>query len=66
MLDNLELKTKIIKYIYKSKLDKYTKRLFIYNRINLIYYWPKITNSVFRYVKSYYICKRFKIYREEK
>ena len=66
MLDNLELKIKIIKYIYKSKLERYAERLFIYNRVSSICYWPRITNSIFRYIKSYYIYKRFKIYREEK
>ena len=38
MLDDLELKIKIIKYIYKSKLEGHAKRSFIYNRISLIYY----------------------------
>ena len=66
MLDDSELKIKIIKYIYKSKSSEYAERLFTYNRISLIYYWPEITNSISRYIKSYYIYKKIKTYREGK
>lgn len=64
--DDAELKTIIIKYIYKLRLDEYAERLFTYDRASFIYYWPGIIDSIFRYMKSCYICKRLKTYREGK
>lgn len=61
-----ELKIKIMKDVHETLFDEHVKRLFIYNKINKYYYWSRMTDTVSRYVKNYYICKRFKIYKENK
>ena len=49
-----------------SLFRKYIDRLTTYNKVSLIYYQSKIIDSIARYIKSYYIYKRSKFYKEEK
>ncbi len=66
VLDNPELKTKIIRYIHESLLGGHAGRSLTYNRLSSYYYWPRITDSVVRYVKSCHKYKRSKLYKQGK
>ncbi len=64
--DNPELKTRIIKHIHELLPGGHAGRSSTYDRVSSHYYWPKITDSISRYVKSCHACKRSKSYREGK
>ena len=66
VLNDSELKTKIIKHIHESPSEKYTKKSFIYNKVNSHYYWPKIIDTIIKYIKNCHIYKKSKIYRKNK
>ena len=66
VLNIFELRIKIIRDIYDISLEGHVDRLLIYNRLNKHYYWLRIIDSITRYVKLYYICKRFKTYKKGK
>lgn len=64
--DDPELKTKIIKHIHESPPGGHAGRSSTYDRVSSHYYWPKMTDTIARYVKSCHACKRSKAYREGK
>ena len=64
--DNAELKTRIIKLIHDSPPGGHAGRASTYDRVSAHYYWPRMTDSIARYVKSCHACKRSKAYKEGK
>ncbi len=64
--DNPELKTKIIRYVHESPPGGHAGRSSTYDRLSSHYYWPRMTDSVARYVKSCHECKRSKPYKQGK
>lgn len=64
--DNPELRTEIIRNIHDTPPGGHAGRSSTYDRLSRHYYWPRITDSVARYVKSCHVCKRSKTYREGK
>ena len=61
-----ELRTRIIKDFHDTLPNGHAGRASTYSRLSTHYYWPQMTASVTRYVKSCHICKRSKTYREGK
>ena len=61
-----ELKTDIIKQIHESLPGGHAGRSSTYDRVSSHYYWPRMTDTIARYVKSCHACKRSKAYREGK
>ena len=64
--DDPILKTRIIKHIHEAPPGGHAGRSSTYDRVSSFYYWPGITDTVARYVKSCHACKRSKSYREGK
>lgn len=64
--DNAELKTRIIKDIHEPLPGGHAGRSSTYDRVSSHYYWPRMTDTIARYVKSCHACKRSKAYREGK
>ena len=64
--DKAELKTEIVRLIHEAPPGGHAGRSSTYDRVSAHYYWPGITNTVARYVKSCHTCKRSKAYREGK
>ena len=56
----------IIKQTHESLLESYAKRGAIYNKVNKHYYWSQMINIVTQYIKACHVCKRTKIYRDDK
>lgn len=61
-----ELRTRIIREIHETPPGGHAGRSSTYSRLSTHYYWPRMTDSVARYVKSCYDCLRSKSYREGK
>ena len=61
-----ELRTNILRLIHESPVGGHAGRSSTYERLSREYYWPRMTDSVSRFVKSCYVCKRAKSYREGK
>ena len=64
--ERAELKTRIIKEIHVSPPGGHAGRSSTYDRVSSHYYWPRMTDTISRYVKSCHACKRSKAYREGK
>ena len=64
--DKPKLKTNIIKNIQESLPGGHAGRSSTYDRVSSHYYWPRMTDTVARYVKSCHACKRSKAYRDGK
>lgn len=64
--DDSRLRTQIIKDIHESPPGGHAGRSSTYDRVSTHYYWPRMTDSVARYVKSCHACKRSKSYKEGK
>ena len=60
------LRTEVLKEIHESPPGGHAGRTSTYDRLSRYYYWPRMTDSVSRYVKSCHVCKRSKSYREGK
>jgi hypothetical protein len=54
---NEKLRTRIIHEIHTSLPRGHAGRESTYARMHREYYWPRMTNSVARYVKSCHVCK---------
>ena len=63
---NEVLYIEIIKHMHESSSASHFERFVIYDLINRYYYWSQMTYSIKRYVKVYYICRRIKVFRENK
>ena len=61
-----ELRTRILREIHDTPPGGHAGRASTYDRVSTHYFWPRMTDSVARYVKSCYTCKRTKAYREGK
>ena len=61
-----ELRTQVIKHIHETLPGGHAGRSSTYDRVSSIYYWPRMTDSISRYVKSCHACKRSKAYKEGK
>lgn len=61
-----ELRTKVLRDIHDTPPGGHAGRASTYDRLSRLYYWPRMTDSVSRYVKSCHTCKRSKTYREGK
>ena len=64
--DEPELRTDVIREIHDTPPGGHAGRSSTYERLNTHYLWPRMTDSVARYVKSCYVCKRAKAYRDGK
>ena len=64
--DDITLKTQIIRNAHDSPPGGHAGRSSTYDRVSSHYYWPKMTDTVSRYVKSCHACKRSKSYKEGK
>ena len=64
--DDPELRTEIIRMVHDLPPGGHAGRASTYDRLSRHYYWPRMTDSVARYVKSCHTCKRSKTYREGK
>ena len=60
------LQEEIIKHIHESSLEDHVDKTTTYDRLSQHYYWLKMTNTMTRYLKVCHLCKRIKVYREEK
>ena len=56
----------LIKQIYDFQIKNHVEKKVTYNRITRWYYWSKMTHIIDRYVKTCHLCRRIKIYRENK
>ena len=56
----------IIKHIYELSSANHFERFITYDLVNRYHYWSQMTYSVKRYVKVCYICRRIKVFREDK
>lgn len=63
---NETLRTRVIKGIHESPPGGHAGRTSTYDRVSRYYYWPRMTDSVSRYVKSCHTCKRSKSYKDGK
>lgn len=63
---NEELQAIILQYIHESPPGGHAGRATTYDRVSTYYYWPKMTDTVARYVKGCHHCKRIKHYRKGK
>ena len=61
-----ELRTDVIREIHDTPPGGHAGRSSTYERLSSHYFWPRMTDSVARYVKSCYVCKRAKAYRDGK
>ena len=61
-----ELRTRILREIHDTLPGGHAGRSSTYERVSTHYFWPRMTDSVARYVKSCFTCKRSKAYREGK
>ena len=61
-----ELRIRLIKDIHDAFPGGHAGRASTYDRVSSHYYWPRITNSVDRFVKSCSLCKMIKSSREAK
>ena len=66
VFNNAKLKIKIIKNIHESLSKRYIGKLFIYDKINNHYYWPRMIDIIVKYMKNYHVYKKSKIYKEKK
>ena len=64
--DKGNLRTQVIKHIHEAPPGGHAGRSSTYDRVSSIYYWPKMTDSISRYVKSCHPCKRSKAYKDGK
>lgn len=61
-----ELRTNLVRQIHETPSGGHSGRASTYERTSTHYFWPRMTDTVSRYVKSCYTCKRSKAYREGK
>jgi hypothetical protein len=61
-----EIRTRIIKKIHELLPGGHAKRESTYTKISKEYYWLKIIDLISRYVKSYHVYKKLKLYRNGK
>ena len=64
--DQGQLRTRLVKHIHESLPGGHAGRSSTYDRISASYYWPRMTDTIARYVKSCHTCKRSKAYKEGK
>ena len=60
VFQNKKLQISILQFVYESFLKKYVDKAITYNKLNRYYYWSKIINTIFKYVKKCYYCKNTK------
>ena len=63
MPDASDVRAKVLRTIHDTPPMGHAGRTSTYIRTSSHYFWPKMADSVSRYVKSYYTCKRSKSYR---
>ena len=66
VLEKKSFYANIIKQTHESLLESHAKRDAIYDKINMHYYWSRMINIVAQYIKTCHVCKRTKIYRDDK
>ena len=66
VLEKKPLYANFIKQTHESLLESHAKRDAIYDKVNKHYYWFRIINIVAQYIKTCHVCKRTKIYRDDK
>ena len=64
--DNEVIQSAILKRIHNSSFEDHVDRATIYDRLSRNYYWSRMTDTMFRYVKACIHCRRIKVYRENK
>jgi transposase InsO family protein len=62
--DNDDLKLRLIRLVHDSPAGGHPGRSKTLELLSRVYYWPKIYESVRRYIASCYICQRSKASRE--
>ena len=61
MGDNGNLKNQLLDSFHKSALGGHSGERATYQRLKLIFYWPKMHQNVNEYVKACPICKKNKV-----
>ena len=66
VLQNEKLQTSILQLIHENLSKEHVDRATTYDKLNRYYYWSKMTNTIFKYVKKCYHCKKTQHYLKKK